>query len=198
MQIPERTQRALEEALEAITIHLRPLSRPNFVLIGRFALRFCGMEHATEDLNFSVNSQSLNQWQTSVVDDSRFVYKPGGDWHYYCTGEGIEDIGVTIEFVNIAQLTRMDGVTGVSTESGIWVATLEELAILKAEALVNRLETKDEADLLWILQRMEAEEYQFGMDVQGIFTEARSSMAGIHMTAQKKEELARLLTQFAS
>ena len=67
----------------------------------------------------------------------------------------------------------MDGVEGALTECGIWVATLEELAILKAEALVNRLETKDGADLLWILQRMEVEEYQFESDIQDIFTEAR-------------------------
>ena len=72
-------------------------------------------------------------------------------------GEGIEDLGITIEFVNIAQLTQMDSVTGVLMEYGIWVVTLEELAILKVEALVNRSETKDGADLLWILQRMEAE-----------------------------------------
>ena len=132
------------------------------------------------------------------MDDSRFVYEPGRDWHYYCTGEGIEDLGITIEFVKIVQLTQMDGVTGVLMESGIWAATFEQLAILKAEALVNRSEMKDGADLLWIQQRMEAEEYQFRMDVQGIFTEARSSMVGICMTAQKKEELTRLLNQFAS
>lgn len=156
----------MEEALEVITIHLHPLSHPNFILIGRFALHIHGMEHATEDLNFSVNSQSLNQWQTSVVDDSRFVYEPGGDWHYYCTGEGIEDLGVTIEFVNMAQLTQMDGMTGVLMDFGIWVAMLEELAILKAEALVNRSESKDRVDLLWILQRTEAKEYQFGVDVK--------------------------------
>ena len=143
----------MEEALEAITIHLHPLSCPNFILIGGFALHIHGMERATEDLNFSVNSQSLNQWQTSVVDDSRFVYEPGGDWCYYCMGEGIEDLGVTIEFVNVAQLTQMDGMTGVLMDSGIWVAMLEELAILKAEALVNRPESKDGVDLLWILQR---------------------------------------------
>ena len=33
---------------------------------------------------------------------------------------------------------------------------------------------------------------------EGIFMEARSKVAGIHMAAQNKEELARLLTQFAS
>lgn len=57
---------------------------------------------------------------------------------------------------------------------------------------------QDGADLLWILQRMETEEYQFGRDVQDIFTEGRSSMAGIRMTDHKKAELTKLLTQFAS
>jgi Nucleotidyl transferase AbiEii toxin, Type IV TA system len=198
MQMPEGTRRALEEALEAIQNHLRPLSRPNFILIGAFALHFHGMERATEDLNFAVNSQSLNQLQTSVASDSRFVYEPGGDLRYYCTGEGIEDVGVTIEFIDVPQLTHMEGVTGISMESGIRVATLEELAMLKAEALVNRSKAQDGEDLLLILQKMEAEEYQFEMDVQDIFTEARGSVAGIRMTAHKEAELTRLLTQFAS
>jgi hypothetical protein len=70
----------------------------------------------------------------------------------------------------------MGGVTGTPMKSGIWVATFEELAMLTAEALVSRSETQDRADLLWILQRMEAKEYQFGRDVQGIFIEARKSV----------------------
>jgi hypothetical protein len=45
---------------------------------------------------------------------------------------------------------------------------------------------------------MEAKEYQFERDVQGIFMEARDNMAGIHMTDHMAEELTRLLTQFTS
>lgn len=89
------------------------------------------MERATEDLDFAINTQSLNQQQTSVADDSRFVHEPGEDWRYYCTGEEIEDIGVIIESINVPELTQMDGVTGASTESGIWVATLESLLYSK-------------------------------------------------------------------
>lgn len=73
----------------------------------------------------------------------------------------------------------MDSVTRASTESGIWVAALEELAILKAEALVHRSGMQDGSDLLWIRQRMEAEEYQFGRNVQKFFTKTRGSVADI-------------------
>ena len=184
--------------MDAIQSHLHPLSRPNFILVGGFALHFHGMERATEDLDFAITAQSLNQWKTSVANDSRFVYEPGGDWRYYCTGEEIEDVGVTIEFLNVPELTQMGSVTGALAESGIWVATLEELAMLKAEALVSRSEMRDGADLLWILQRMVAERRQFGRDVQGIFTEARNSAAGIRMTDHKTKELTKLLTEFTS
>jgi hypothetical protein len=57
--------------------------------------------------------------QISVASDNRFVYEPGGDLCYYCTREEIEDVGITIEFINVPQLTQMDSVTGIFMESGI-------------------------------------------------------------------------------
>ena len=75
--MPEGTRRALEEALEAIQSRLRPLSRPNFVLVGGFVLHLHGMERATEDLDFAINPYSLNEWQTLAANDRRFVYEPG-------------------------------------------------------------------------------------------------------------------------
>jgi hypothetical protein len=69
MKMPEGTQWALKEALEAIENHLHPQSHPN-----EFALHFHGREHATEDLDFAINTPLLNQWKTSVVNNSRFTY----------------------------------------------------------------------------------------------------------------------------
>ena len=47
-------------------------------------------------------------------------------------GAEIHDVGISIDL-----LTYLDSVTGALMDARIWVATLEELAILKAEARVD-------------------------------------------------------------
>jgi hypothetical protein len=102
----------------------------------------------TEDLDFSITPNLLNHCETSIESDSRFVHGANSQWCYRCTGEDIEGVGVAINCLDIMEMSQMDKIVGTFSNDNFWVASLQELAILKAEALVERSEAKDALDLL--------------------------------------------------
>ena len=52
-------------------------------------------------------------------------------------------------------LSYLDSVVSALIDGNIFMVTLEELAVLKAEALVGRIVLRDAVDLLCILQKMD-------------------------------------------
>jgi hypothetical protein len=155
MSMPEGTRRALAEALEAIQTHINKALNPLFTLVGGYALFLHGRNRLTMDLDFAIDAPSLSRWEESVSNDPRFKRDTFSQWSYYCTGSGIEGLTVAIDFLDLQHSSDIGALHGMQTTDGYQVATLKELAILKAEAILSREAEKDGLDLIWILQRME-------------------------------------------
>jgi predicted nucleotidyltransferase len=191
------TQKALREALEAIQTHVPPQLRPMFILVGGFALHLHGMDRATQDLDFFITAESLNEWEIAAADDTRFTLHVDMQWSYNCSGAEIEDVTVYIDFIDATTLFYLESVVGASIGGNILVATLEELAVLKAEALVGRMELRDAMDLLWILQKTDTSKEPFNrLSIQQLFGEVREVIEDIDMNKGQQAALRKLLDMF--
>jgi hypothetical protein len=82
-----------------------------------------------------------------------------------------------LDFLEVCRLCPLDRVVGVEVGGGFRVARLQELAILKSAAVVDRGDDKDKKDLFWLLQTIEARGIEFQeTHPRDIFVEVESAL----------------------
>lgn len=145
---------ALLEAYTA-TVSLLPSSlRTEFPIIGGTALIILGSTRISVDVDFAVSATALIAFSIAAANDPRFLKGAVDDWTYICQGEGIHDINVPLEFL------QMDGgfvpsIKVVKPAGEGFRASLGELARMKANAYAARDDVKDRDDFEFLLRKME-------------------------------------------
>jgi hypothetical protein len=156
------TIRALAEAFSAFQRLIGDNHRPGFVLIGGYALQFHGLNRVTRDIDYSISPESFQHFAEVAASDPRFIHnKAAATWTYYCSDAANTDLTVEFDFVDLPAMLGIEGIEGRRLHGAGQVATLQELAVLKAISFFERQAAKDGGDLLWILEKMESDGLSF-------------------------------------
>jgi len=123
----------------------------------RYAKRFCchwrcgigSVRIESQDAGL-ITPQSLNTFEHQAGNDSRFSKDSDGRWVYTCDGTDVEGLKVEFEFLAIGGefVPRLCGITAFDP---VWVASLPDIAVMKANAYENRCESRDLKDLVYAL-----------------------------------------------
>jgi predicted nucleotidyltransferase len=174
-------KRTLKEAMAAASMLVSEDMRKDFLIVGGSALVRYGSDRRTKDIDIAITPTTLNAFNEAASKDSRFSLHADETWVYTCQGQGIERLQVPIEFLAMGggivpklrgmTLTPMLGARAyyssiqvhVTTKfSAIWVASLPDMAVMKAQASLNREEDHDYGDLLYVLSEMARREQTLG------------------------------------
>ena len=151
---------ALSEAYTA-AVSLLPLSlRAEFLVIGGASLILLGSERKTEDVDFAVSATALNAFEEAATTDPRFSKGAVANWTYSCQGEGIKDIKVPLEFL------QMGGgfapkISIVKPVGEGFRGSMGELLRMKGNTYMSRGEVNDRKDFCFLLEKMEETEEGF-------------------------------------
>ena len=118
--------------------------------LGETALVIHGKNRSTDDVDFAITAESLSEFEIAAEDDHRFKNGSDGAWYYCCSGAGIEGISVKLEFLAIGgEFVPKIRSTKKIGASGACVASLGDLAVLKAYTYLDRMDDKDIKDLVF-------------------------------------------------
>lgn len=156
--IGQGLKNALLEAFIAAASLLPDAYAKEFVLVGGTALLYLGSTRSTNDVDFVITAQSLNAFEAAAQNDSRFSKDSTEQWHYTSPANGIiipfEFLAAGGGFVSASKSPQL-------TSLGGYIPSLEELAVMKANAFNNRSELNDLSDLEFILRKMSDEGKRF-------------------------------------
>jgi hypothetical protein len=84
------------------TVSLLPSSlRAEFLVIGGTSLVILGSKGQTEVVDFAITSAALYAFEEATRNDPRFFNGTVAEWTYSCQAEGIEDVKVSLEFLQM-------------------------------------------------------------------------------------------------
>ncbi len=136
---------ALLEAY-AVTVSLLPSSlRAEFPVIGGASLVILGSKRKTEDVDFAVSPAALFAFEEAACNHSRFSKGAVAEWTYSCQGEGIEEVKVSLEFLQMGG-DFAPNIKVVKPVGEGFRAGMGELVRMKANAYTARGEDKDLED----------------------------------------------------
>ena len=145
---------ALLEGYHA-TISLLPTSiRTEFLLIGGASLLILGSKRKTEDIDFAVTTAGLFAFEQAICNDSRFSKGSVGEYIYSYIGKGIEEIKVSIEFLQMGG-GFAPNIKVVKPAGEGFRAGMGELVRMKGNAYMARGLDKDLEDFCFLLKKME-------------------------------------------
>ncbi|MCJ1249906.1 hypothetical protein MMC30_007132 [Trapelia coarctata] len=158
---------ALLEAYAAAVLLLPSSLRAEFPVIGGTSLLIVGGDRKTEDVDFAVSTAALSAFVEAATNDPRFSEGAVADWTYTCQGEGLADVTVPLEFL------QMDGGFAPKIKvvkrvvGGGFRAGLGELAKMKANTYMARDGEQDLEDFGFLLKKMDetAEGFE-GVDLE--------------------------------
>ncbi|KAI9869201.1 MAG: hypothetical protein M1830_005439 [Pleopsidium flavum] len=144
---------ALSEAYAA-SVSLLPFSlRGEFLVIGGSSLVILGSKRNTEDVDFAVSAAALFAFEEAAHNDPRFSKGAVAEWTYSCQGEGIKDVKVPLEFLQMgggfAPSIKVVKPVGEGFRAG-----MGELVRMKANTYMARGEDKDLEDFCFLLDKM--------------------------------------------
>lgn len=184
-------RRMLIEAMTAASNLVSEDMRRDFLVIGGAALVRYGSTRRTRDI--AITAKTLDAFMEKAGMDSRFRMHPDASWTYTCQGEGIENVVVEIEFLDIGGefVPKLHGMTKFDA---VYVASLADIALMKAHAYQDREKADDLEDL----------NFAFSMMVRRgeMFTRYRFKQSEIEVISEVVEtkgdaEAKRLLMQVA-
>jgi len=146
---------ALLEAYAATVSLLPPNLQAEFPVVGGTSLLIVGSNRRTEDVDFAVSAAALHAFTEAASNDPRFSEGAVADWTYTCQGTGINDVTVSLEFL------QMDGGFAPNIRvvkpvvGGGYRAGLGELARMKANTYMSRGGARDLEDFVFLLEKME-------------------------------------------
>lgn len=142
---------ALLQAYDATVALLSASLRPEFLVIGGTSLILIGSHRKTEDLDFAVTAAALLAFEEASRDDIRFSKGALADWTYSCETKGIEDLKVSLDFLQIGGCS-VPHIKCIKQERGGFRPSLGELARIKANAYMARDTMHDFEDCLFLLR----------------------------------------------
>lgn len=95
----------------------------------------------------------MHAFEEKARSDLRFSLHADGHWAYTGQGSGVEGLQIEFEFLAVGN-EFVPKVWGVTKFDPVWVASLADIAVMKASAYQNRDEDRDHEDLLYILGEM--------------------------------------------
>ena len=127
--------------------------RPNFPVVRGASLAILGSLRKTEDADFAVFAAALASLEEAPSKDVRFAKGNVANWTYTCHGQGIRDIKVPLEFLEMGGGFNPKIKVVKSVGQG-FRAGIGELAKMKANTYEARAEDKDVEDLVFLLDKM--------------------------------------------
>ncbi len=147
-------RRILTEAMDAASRFIPPDERKHFYVVGGAALVRYGSPRKTEDVDIVVTPETLNKFFEEAGKDRRFRRYPDDSWCYICEGEGIEDVETHFDFLAAGGEFAPARLHGLRTFPGAALASLADIAVMKANAYSSRNKQQDLEDMMFALNRM--------------------------------------------
>jgi len=147
-------QRILNEAMDAASRFIPEKERGNFYVVGGAALARYGSTRKTDDVDFAVTPQTLYQFIEAAEKDHRFQKHPDDSWTYTCEGEDIAETEVRLEFLAAGSEFAPAKLHGGQVFPGALLASLADIAVMKANAYNSRNEDHDLEDMKFALNKM--------------------------------------------
>ncbi|PUU72269.1 hypothetical protein B9Z19DRAFT_1138312 [Tuber borchii] len=115
-------------------------NRENFLVVGGTALLLHGYPIMTCDTDIAITADTLYKFENLAMKDPRYAKSPFGQW----TFESPRGFTVTIDFLDkTGEAGPLEKCTDYTMIDGIPVTTVEDLAIGKGAAWINRQLGKD-------------------------------------------------------
>ncbi len=145
---------ALSEAYAATVLLLPSSLRAEFPVIGGASLVILGSKRKTEDVDFAASAAALSAFEEATCNNPRFSKGAVAEWTYSCQGEGIEDVKVSLEFLQMgggfAPNIKVVKPVGEGFRAG-----MGELVRMKSNTYTARGEDKNLENFCFLLDKME-------------------------------------------
>lgn len=113
----------------------------------------CGSSRFTRDVDIAITPQTLQAFEEKAKSDPRFSLHADRHWAYTGQGLGVEGLQVEFKFLAVGN-EFVPRVRAITRFDSFWVASLADIAGMKARAYQDRDEDRDHEDLLFVLEEM--------------------------------------------
>lgn len=122
--------------------------------MGGTALLYLGSTRSTNDVDFLITTRSLSAFEAAAKNDLRFSKDSMEQWHYTTPS-------IAFDFLAAGDGSFSASKAPQPTSLGGFISSLEELAVMKANAFNDRSELKYLSDLEYILREMSDKRMRF-------------------------------------